>query len=200
MKTFKSLLAVSVLSVAGTAGAATVGTFDVAQTITSVMYGGSELLIQGSGVGSAVLDDSGFLDITITAGRTETQLTDTTTASIAHILGSWDGSTFTSNLSGSTSTITSCTNNGGKPINGCSSITLNSPQPFDSLSGSITLAGGTVNTAQTNSGATTSGYFTLTGTTTPPPQVPIPAAAWLFGSGLLGLAGTARRRRNNAAV
>jgi len=27
------------------------------------------------------------------------------------------------------------------------------------------------------------------------PTVPVPAAAWLFGSGLLGLAGTARRRR-----
>jgi hypothetical protein len=31
---------------------------------------------------------------------------------------------------------------------------------------------------------------------TPAPVVPVPAAAWLFGSGLLGLAGTARRRRS----
>jgi len=30
--------------------------------------------------------------------------------------------------------------------------------------------------------------------TTPPPAVPVPAAAWLFGSGLLGLVGVARRR------
>lgn len=30
---------------------------------------------------------------------------------------------------------------------------------------------------------------------TPAPVIPIPAAAWLFGSGLLGLAGTARRRK-----
>lgn len=30
------------------------------------------------------------------------------------------------------------------------------------------------------------------------PEVPLPAAAWLFGSGLLGLAGAARRRRNAA--
>lgn len=29
----------------------------------------------------------------------------------------------------------------------------------------------------------------------PPPSVPLPAAAWLFGSGLLGLVGVARRRR-----
>lgn len=28
------------------------------------------------------------------------------------------------------------------------------------------------------------------------PEVPVPAAAWLFGSGLLGLAGVARRRNN----
>jgi hypothetical protein len=28
--------------------------------------------------------------------------------------------------------------------------------------------------------------------------VPIPAAAWLFGSGLLGLVGVARRRRNKS--
>jgi hypothetical protein len=30
--------------------------------------------------------------------------------------------------------------------------------------------------------------------TTPLPAVPVPAAAWLFGSGLLGLVGIARRR------
>jgi len=27
-------------------------------------------------------------------------------------------------------------------------------------------------------------------------QVPVPAAAWLFGTGLLGLAGVARRKKN----
>lgn len=30
---------------------------------------------------------------------------------------------------------------------------------------------------------------------TPAPAVPVPATAWLFGSGLIGLAGTARRRK-----
>lgn len=33
---------------------------------------------------------------------------------------------------------------------------------------------------------------------TPTAPVPVPAAAWLFGSGLLGLAGAARRRRSAA--
>ena len=36
------------------------------------------------------------------------------------------------------------------------------------------------------------GSWTLTGVATP---VPVPAAAWLFGSGLIGLVGVARRRR-----
>lgn len=34
-------------------------------------------------------------------------------------------------------------------------------------------------------------------TATNVPQVPVPAAAWLFGSGLLGLVGVARRRRQS---
>jgi hypothetical protein len=39
------------------------------------------------------------------------------------------------------------------------------------------------------------GTLTIGGTTTPPPPpVPLPAAVWLFGSGLLGLLGVGRRR------
>ncbi len=40
-------------------------------------------------------------------------------------------------------------------------------------------------------------YYTLsmTGTIGAPSAVPVPAAVWLFGSGLLGLAGVARRRK-----
>lgn len=40
-----------------------------------------------------------------------------------------------------------------------------------------------------------SGVFTATEFTVPPSTVPVPAAVWLFGSGLLGLMGVARRKK-----
>jgi len=39
------------------------------------------------------------------------------------------------------------------------------------------------------------GSWEITGTVTAPAEVPVPAAVWLFGSGLIGLAGIARRRK-----
>ena len=43
------------------------------------------------------------------------------------------------------------------------------------------------------------GTLTITGNGSPPP-VPLPAAVWLFGSGLMGLVGVSRRRKAAAAV
>lgn len=40
----------------------------------------------------------------------------------------------------------------------------------------------------------TNGNLTIAGNGAPPPPVPLPAAVWLFGSGLLGLFGVSRRR------
>jgi hypothetical protein len=40
--------------------------------------------------------------------------------------------------------------------------------------------------------------FTKTGDLPPPSAVPVPAAVWLFGSGLMGLVGVARRRKSKA--
>ena len=37
---------------------------------------------------------------------------------------------------------------------------------------------------------------TLNGVAAPPPEIPVPAAVWLFGSGLLGLVGVARRKKS----
>ncbi len=44
-----------------------------------------------------------------------------------------------------------------------------------------------------SSGMITSGWF-AGNTTVPPSHVPVPAAAWLLGSGLIGLVGVARRK------
>lgn len=85
----------------------------------------------------------------------------------------------------------------------------------DPLIFTIDVAGDTINTyAQSNgtawfvahiagfqtmsctSGSCTSAWVAGGGDASTPPQaVPVPAAAWLFGSGLLGLAGCARRGR-----
>jgi len=64
-------------------------------------------------------------------------------------------------------------------------------------------AGSLVGTDKSGSGLTantTTINWQISGAVPPPvtPTVPVPAAAWLFGSGLLGLAGTARRRRTAA--
>jgi len=40
----------------------------------------------------------------------------------------------------------------------------------------------------------TQGGLVLAGVSTPPPPIPLPAAVWLLGSGLLGLTGVARRK------
>jgi hypothetical protein len=37
---------------------------------------------------------------------------------------------------------------------------------------------------------------TLNGVAAVVPEVPVPAAVWLFGSGLIGLVGVARRKRS----
>jgi hypothetical protein len=43
----------------------------------------------------------------------------------------------------------------------------------------------------------TNTQWELHGTMTPPHVIPVPAAVWLFGSGLLGLVGVARRKRTS---
>ena len=70
------------------------------------------------------------------------------------------------------------------------------------LSGSFHCAGEhTITTAEDPGGAGFSGWtaqWNLHGTVTPHPSaIPVPAAVWLFGSGLMGLVGVARRRRTS---
>jgi hypothetical protein len=89
-----------------------------------------------------------------------------------------------------TRTVTSATCTGAKLICGA--------QPTAPISGTLAFLAsgstisGTLDTAQATQGGTATSTYSFTGSA---PEVPVPAAAWLFGSGLLGLAGAARRRR-----
>jgi hypothetical protein len=68
--------------------------------------------------------------------------------------------------------------------------------PYQTISGSLNINGGsiisgTLNTSQAAHGGPLTATYSFTSLI---PEIPIPAAAWLFGSGLLGLAGAKRRR------
>lgn len=62
---------------------------------------------------------------------------------------------------------------------------------YSTFSGTLT---GTDTSGSGLSSNTTTINWQIAGTNTATPEVPVPAAAWLFGSGLVGLAATARRR------
>lgn len=187
MKAIKSLIAVSVLAAAGAANAATVATFsgDAAASINL----GIEIVTATSGTATAVLDDAGTLTVTAKVNVATLVGTNNTLDIIEKYTGTWDGTTFTA--TGGTQTYTGCTEP-ADAVPGCTSIAVGAELPA-AMSGSLTLAGGSLSAAQTdaNSGAVSSYTYTFGPGT---PAVPVPAAAWLFGSGLLGLAGTARRR------
>jgi hypothetical protein len=152
--------------------------------------------------GTGTLDDSGTYTAS-SSGIVQVQgFPYGTISSTETFMGSYAGGTFTP-TAGSLD-ITSCT--GGKTV--CAGATNPAVRPFNTgVGGSLTLAGGTLTgTAYQPSAGTvpsaTSSYSFVIGAFTPVggsssggPKVPLPPAAWLLGSGLLGLLGTARRRR-----
>jgi len=189
MQAIKSLLAVSVLAVAGAANAAT-HNFSYTETGTIAGLGPLSGILTGSinGTGTAVLDDvAGTLTLTGTSVATSNlggtqNLTQTVVFS-----GTFAGGVFTA--TSGTNTPTACTGS-------CGYVQTNVAAPFTTAGGSLPLAGGTLNTTMQAAGSSVSTEQWAFVNTTPTPEVPVPAAAWLFGSGLFALAGTARRRRS----
>lgn len=185
MNNFQKLIAVSVFAISGAAQAAVVGTYNVSVT------GGTASSTQ-TGTGTASLDDSGSLTmIFATMNQTAPNVGAASFSNVTDVFsGSYAGGTFTA-TSGVETITGPCTMVNG-PLNLCQFTPLPSTVPFGTVSGSVSLAGGTINTSVVNLGQTNTLTYTLTSNA---PAVPVPAAAWLFGSGLLGLAGTARRRK-----
>lgn len=206
MKTLQSLLAVSVLAAAGAANATTIGTVDFTDTYT--VYGqklsGAINTAKILGVGvitgtGGVLDSSGTLTFaTLSAVLTEwngtaavgTQFTDTYSNAIFH--GTVSGSNFI--ITSEDYTYGTCVAGispgcAGVPASG--TVLTGDTTPAHSIALSGTTSWTTTPVGISGQPAYKGDAFSFTAT----PAVPVPAAAWLFGSGLLGLAGTARRRR-----
>lgn len=193
----KSLVAASVLAVFGTgaASAATIATFNLNVNIDSSFYVpmGMELTspaLPHGGTGTGTLDSDGSISM-VTNEHLETLIGADVITDATYTIPSLGGSDASSHVFG-------CTNGPNDVVNTCASalgsnylngVTVGALPDGAGDSFTLTFSSDTSITART---------FTLT-SWEPAAAVPVPAAAWLFGSGLLGLAGAARRRRAAAA-
>jgi hypothetical protein len=162
--------------------------------------------------GTATLDDSGTYTATSSGSVNVSGFPSATILATETFLGTYGSGVFTP-TSGSLN-ITSCS---GSPTV-CAGATHPDPKPFNTgVGGSVSLASGGTLTGTAFMGAagtvpsvtshysftvgaftpvsTSSGGTSSGGTSSGGSTVPLPPAAWLLGSGLLGLVGTARRRR-----
>jgi len=135
------------------------------------------------GLDTATFDLTWTATSTITSGYTNGTVTSQTTFNLLSGVG--------------TTTVTNCVNNGGTLIDLCTQIALNTPAATNLVVGSapqqlpiILIDSSTVNSPVGDIFANTTYTFNL-----PAPEVPVPAAAWLFGSALVGLAGVGRKRK-----
>jgi len=215
MKKLSTILAASALVlVSAQASAALVATFDIAQTITiSGAYGGGGV---GAGTGTLFDNEDGTATLFMSMIDVDSKLTSPqlppgfsishqVTSTEAELSGSWDGSTLT--ITSGSSRFTACedvADPGEVVLNAVCGLTnlgiwgdlpAIDGEAVGTVSGSVTAAGG-FNVAQIYSPKlggdmwSTSDY-----SLTPTSAVPVPAAAWLFGSALVGLAGVGRKRK-----
>jgi hypothetical protein len=144
--------------------------------------------------------------LTTTANNSTTSISGATTASLSKMAGlNGDVSTINGNSGGAasvegtnpaTSGVWDITNGNGTAYWDGASIsngnTLGTTANLYYMTGGGAIASHTTNVLEGTASLSSSG-LTLTGNGSPPP-VPLPAAVWLLGSGLLGLAGVGRRK------
>jgi len=204
MNAMKSLLAVSVsaLGVVGAANAAAVGTYStlvLTGTVSGTAFGLAVTgNINGGNTAPATLTGT-ELDVATSQVSTTNIGSPNTITGTSSFLGALAAGVFTPTSGGSTAL--TCQPSAST---GCK-IVLGTPNtPFVTISGSTAAVlagdGGTINTTLTElgGGVTATETWTFSGFT-PAPTVPLPPAVWLLGSGLVGLVGTARRRRSTKA-
>lgn len=190
MKTARYLLTVTALVGAAAANAATVASFNI--TLEN-NYALGPYSSSGDGDGTAVLDGSGVLtvqttehDLVYALGLAD-PVFDLVIVKTNTYNGTFDGITFTP-TSGLLTNV-SCFDNFTQAA--CAGLVpLDSVYPFLTVSGQISISQGGVLKGSFPTVDNGINYLTTTFT----PTVPVPAAAWLFGSALLGLTGAVHRK------
>lgn len=176
MNTMKAILAAGVLAGAVTQADAATYTIDGSFNVDAVVFG-STLSIPMSILSGSYDDVAGAGNWHASANLSGLGMGTIT----------WD-QTFTLNGATGTGVLNAATNCQGNGI-ACGGIGPEFRGPIN--------AGGAIVAGLQNWVVTTPNFGSPTfapNLTADAPEVPVPAAAWLFGSGLLGLAGTARRR------
>ena len=196
MKKISAILTATALSVVAAQSQAAL--FNVSASGSTSIVGAASGSSNGSGVG--ILDtDTGILTFSLSS-TSLTEFGAVGSGAIATDLDLEIDYSFDLGAVSGTSTATSCLQNGGLVANACNNVAIGvaSDAGLTALNGSYAAIGD----AFSLDGVTTAGGGAVTNTAvysftvdSAVSEVPVPAAAWLFGSALLGLAGVGRKRK-----
>lgn len=221
MKTIKSILAVSVLAATGAVNATTIASFDFSDNYTVSYYTNNTL---GSVIGTGSMTAPATVDLSDTGVLTITGLTQkffsstgaqlyqaTTNMTLTGSVDPTVGTFIVTAASTSTKDCVADVSGGCFMINGTKTVTI--PVADNAVISLWAPATSTFTDSQCLPGrcdvAWNAQTFSFTaktfvpgsceyqpeGCSVPVIQQPLPSAAWLFGSGLIGVTGLVRRRR-----
>ena len=211
MKKLLIATAIAASTIASGANAAlTTLNYDVA--VASVISGAAGGSATGSGTASIVLDLADLTQNGTFTMTVDTTISNTSPITISGVVGSeivgaFDTQAFLNTgqlnfVGGATSTVTSCQDIQSSWLGSvCGNATVGDSAAFAIDAGTFAVAnqGALVTFDSTDVRGTAVGNVntvnSYTLTQAPVSEVPVPAAAWLFGSALVGLAGIGRKRK-----